>query len=55
MQVGGRTGLVPRPDLVGAMLVKLEATGLPGDPARHYQDLAFLLAILPEPGERAPS
>lgn len=49
VQIGGRTGLIPRPDLVGAMLVKLEATGLPGDPARHYQDLAFLLAILPEP------
>lgn len=50
VQVAGRTGLIPRPDLVGAMLVKLAATGLPGDPARHYQDLAFLLAILPEPG-----
>lgn len=49
VQVAGRTGLMPRPDLLGAILVKLAATDLPGDPARHYQDLAFLLAILPEP------
>lgn len=48
-RAGGRTGLIPHPDLVSAVLVKLEATGLPGDPARHYQDLAFLPAILPEP------
>lgn len=50
VRVGGRTGTIPRPDLVGAILVKLEATSLPGDSARHYQDLAFLLAILPGPG-----
>jgi hypothetical protein len=49
VQAGGRTGLIRRPDVVGAILVKLAATGLPGDPARHYQDLALLLAILPNP------
>jgi hypothetical protein len=49
VQIDGRTGLIPRPDIVGAVLVKQEATGLPGDPARHYQDLAYLLAILPQP------
>lgn len=39
VQVAGRTGLIPRPDLVGAMLVKLAATGLPGDPARMIPDV----------------
>jgi len=49
VHVDGRTGQIRRPDIVGAIVVKLEAIGLPGDPARHYQDLAFLLTILREP------
>jgi hypothetical protein len=38
--VNGRSGLIRRPDLIGAILVKLGAIGLPGDPRRHFQDLA---------------
>ena len=49
VEVDGRIGVIPRPDILGAILVKLEATSLPGDPARHYQDLAFLLTILSQP------
>jgi hypothetical protein len=49
VHVNGRSGVIPRPDLIGAILVKLGAIGLPGDPGRHYQDLAFLLMVLPEP------
>lgn len=49
VEIDGRIGVIPRPDILGAILVKLEATSLPGDPARHYQDLAFLLTIVPQP------
>jgi hypothetical protein len=49
LEVDGKTGQIRRPDIVGAIVVKLEAIGLAGDPARHYQDLAFLRTILREP------
>jgi hypothetical protein len=49
VEVDGKVGVIPRPDILGAILVKLEATSLPGNPAKHYQDVAFLLTILPQP------
>jgi hypothetical protein len=44
-----RTGVVPRPSLLGALVLKAAACGLPGDPARHLRDVALLLALLPDP------
>jgi hypothetical protein len=47
--VGSRTGRLLRPDELGAIVVKLGAIGTPGDPGKHYEDLAFLLSILTDP------
>ena len=47
----GRLGTVPRPNLVGAVLVKVAALSLPGDARRHETDIAFLLACMPNPLE----
>jgi hypothetical protein len=44
-----RTGEIPRPNLLAAILGKEAAAHLPGDPDRHQQDLAFLLSMLPDP------
>jgi hypothetical protein len=55
VEVDSKMGAIPRPDILGAMLVKLEATSLPGDPARHYQDLAYLLTILSRPMRVRPA
>jgi hypothetical protein len=49
LQVEGRTGQIPRPNLVAAIVGKSAALNLPGDPQRHQHDLAFLLALLPDP------
>ena len=49
VNIGGRTGRIPRPNLVGAILIKLAALNLPGDSERHIQDLAFLLSVIPDP------
>jgi hypothetical protein len=49
VNVGGRTGRIQRPNLVGAILVKLAALQVPCDPGRHFQDLAFLLSLIPDP------
>ena len=37
-------------DASGAFLGKAAALNLPGDSQRHYHDLAFLLALMPDPG-----
>jgi hypothetical protein len=50
---GGRVGEIPRPNLVGAILMKASALNLPGGAERHVTDLAFLLSLLTDPvGER---
>lgn len=49
VRVGGRTGSILLPSLTGAILVKAAALSLPGDSDRHYQDLAFLLALVDDP------
>lgn len=43
-----RTGSLPRPDLLGAMIGKAAATSLP-EPDRHYRDLALLLSLVEDP------
>lgn len=49
VRVGGRTGWIWRPDLTGAILVKTAALEVPGNRDRHFQDLAFLLSLVPDP------
>lgn len=44
----GRTGTVPRPTLLAAVVGKAAATALPG-PERHYRDLALLLGLVADP------
>lgn len=44
-----RTGRVPRPSLLAAVVGKAAACKLPGDPARHMRDLAFLCALIEDP------
>ena len=47
----GRRGTVPRPSLLGAIVGKGAACGLPGDTSRHHRDLALLCALVPDPFE----
>ena len=49
VQVEDRTGKIQRPSLLAAILAKVEALNLPGSPQRHLHDLAFLLALMPDP------
>ncbi len=48
VQVGGRIGLVMRPALVGAIIVKAAAWSVPLDPdkARHLDDIGLLASML---------
>lgn len=45
----GRSGTVPRPTLLAAVVVKAAACGIPGDPSRHLRDLALLCALIEDP------
>lgn len=45
----GRSGRVPRPTLLGAIICKAAACGLPHDPSRHLRDLALLCALIEDP------
>jgi hypothetical protein len=45
----GRAESVPRPSLLGAIVAKAAACGLPGESARHLRDLALLSAVVPDP------
>jgi hypothetical protein len=49
VQLYGRVGTVPRPNLLGALIAKAGACGIPGDPARHLRDLALLYAFIDDP------
>jgi hypothetical protein len=44
----GRQSHVPRPTLLGAIIIKAAAASLP-DPARHYRDLALLCSLVEDP------
>jgi len=45
----GRSGTVPRPTLLGALVTKAAACGLPDDAARHLRDLTLLCALVDDP------
>lgn len=49
VQHEGRTGHVPRPTLVSAIVIKAAAIALPGDPAKHLRDVALLCALVEDP------
>lgn len=51
VRLGDREGLVPRPDLGGALLIKSRAatSDRTRGPERHLTDLAFLYALVPDP------
>jgi hypothetical protein len=49
VQVGDRAGAVPRPTLLGAVVTKAAACGLPADVSRHLRDLALLCALIEDP------
>lgn len=45
----GRSARVPRPDLVGAVLIKAVAAIKDRHPERHLRDLTFLLSLVSDP------
>jgi hypothetical protein len=47
--VAGRPGVIPRPNLLGAILIKASALSLAGNAERHLTDMAFLLSLMAEP------
>ena len=49
----GRQGRVPRPDLVGALLIKAVAARRDRRPERHLHDLAILLSLVADPARVA--
>jgi hypothetical protein len=49
VSVEGRTGVVPRPNLLGALLVKARAVDVDDVPEAQRRDLAFLLSLVPDP------
>ncbi|MFE3860661.1 hypothetical protein ACFXPT_09500 [Streptomyces goshikiensis] len=50
VQLGDRVGTIHRPDLLGAIVGKSAALGIPTSPkAKHYRDLAFLLSLPVDP------
>lgn len=50
VRLGDRTGTLPRPSLLGAILLKARAVGAaPDESAKHRGDLAFLLGLVGDP------
>jgi hypothetical protein len=49
VRLGQRVGHVPRPDLLGAIVIKAEAVGIDDAPENQRQDLAFLLGLVDDP------
>jgi hypothetical protein len=51
VMLGERSGTVPRPGLLAAILVKASATTIPvrSNPERDWADIAFLLTLVPDP------
>ncbi len=46
VQLGDRVGTIHRPNLLGAIVGKAAALGIPASPrGKHYRDLAFLLSL----------
>lgn len=42
-------GMLPIPELLGALLVKVRAIGVDDQPAAHRPDVAFLLSLVDDP------
>jgi hypothetical protein len=55
MRVRSRSesGIVPVPDLLGAILVKIRAIGVDDEPDAQRSDVAFLLTLVDDPDELA--
>jgi hypothetical protein len=51
VEVGRRRGRLPRPNLLGAILLKARAVGIDDAPDNMRRDLATLLSIVEEPDE----
>ena len=51
VNVNGIRGQIPRPNLLGAILVKARAVDVDDVPESQLQDLAFLLSIVADPDE----
>jgi hypothetical protein len=49
VQVGGAAGSVPRPNLLGAILLKARAVDVSARPAAQLEDLACLLSLVDDP------
>lgn len=49
VRVGNAEGLVPRPSLLGAIIVKAEAVRVDDAPEAQREDLAFLLSLVADP------
>lgn len=50
VRVAGTVGVVPRPSLLGAVVLKAAATAIPvTDAAKHHRDLAFLCSLIADP------
>ncbi|MBP5891029.1 hypothetical protein [Streptomyces scabiei] len=50
IQLGERVGIIHRPSLLGAIVGKAAALGIPTAPKdKHYRDLAFLLSLPADP------
>lgn len=49
--INGREGRIPRPNLLGAILVKARAVDVDDVPESQLQDLAFLLSLVSDPHE----
>lgn len=45
----GRSALVPRPNLLGAIVIKAAAVNNDRQPPRHLTDLAFLVSMVDDP------
>lgn len=63
VRMGATTGILPRPDLLGALLVKCRAVDVDDAPDNQRRDVAFLLSLTRDPrtlasqlrrGERTP-
>ena len=49
VQLAQRTGTIPRPTLLAAVVAKAAACSLPEDVSRHKRDLALLCALIDDP------
>lgn len=52
-RLGEQIGRLPRPNVLGAILLKARAVDVDPDPERHLADLAFLLTLVDDPFELA--